>query len=99
MKTINDNPDEFFENGGWSFLIMESDVSHLIKAFPYTPKCIECALIGCQTAFAQTTYGGGLKWIQCTLAAAHDTIPTHVALRVSVGSCRSTFSLYPVLMA
>ncbi|XP_062500756.1 FACT complex subunit SPT16-like [Corticium candelabrum] len=25
MKTINDNPDEFFENGGWSFLIMESD--------------------------------------------------------------------------
>jgi nucleosome binding factor SPN SPT16 subunit len=24
MKTINDDPDDFFENGGWSFLTMES---------------------------------------------------------------------------
>lgn len=27
MKTINDNPEEFLENGGWSFLDPQSDVS------------------------------------------------------------------------
>ena len=27
MKTINDDPQGFFENGGWSFLDPESDVS------------------------------------------------------------------------
>lgn len=25
MKTINDNPDAFFEDGGWKFLDPESD--------------------------------------------------------------------------
>lgn len=28
MKTINDDPEGFFDNGGWSFLDPESDVSH-----------------------------------------------------------------------
>ena len=27
MKTINTNPEDFFENGGWSFLEPQSDVS------------------------------------------------------------------------
>ena len=27
MKTINDDPDDFFLGGGWSFLDPESDVS------------------------------------------------------------------------
>ena len=27
MKTINDDPEGFFDNGGWSFLDPESDVS------------------------------------------------------------------------
>lgn len=27
MKTINDNPEEFLENGGWSFLEPDSSVS------------------------------------------------------------------------
>ena len=26
MKTINDNPEDFFENGGWSFLEPNSEV-------------------------------------------------------------------------
>ena len=30
MKTINEDPDDFIENGGWSFLTMESSVSQSI---------------------------------------------------------------------
>ena len=33
MKTINDNPEDFFENGGWSFLEPNSEVSE----FPFFP--------------------------------------------------------------
>lgn len=29
MKTINDNPEDFLENGGWSFLEPESEVKRL----------------------------------------------------------------------
>ena len=32
MKTINDNPEDFFENGGWSFLEPNSEVT---KTFYY----------------------------------------------------------------
>ena len=30
LKTINDNPEDFFENGGWSFLEPNSDVSKIL---------------------------------------------------------------------
>ncbi len=30
MKTITDDPDEFFSTGGWNFLSQESDVSNLL---------------------------------------------------------------------
>ena len=30
MKTINDDPQGFFDSGGWSFLDPESDVSLLL---------------------------------------------------------------------
>ncbi len=29
MKTITDDPEGFFDNGGWSFLDPESDVSYM----------------------------------------------------------------------
>ena len=31
MKTITDDPEGFFDNGGWSFLDPESDVSSALK--------------------------------------------------------------------
>lgn len=30
MKTINDNPQDFFDQGGWSFLDPDSEVSILM---------------------------------------------------------------------
>lgn len=36
MKTINDDPEDFFENGGWSFLDPESDVSTHRHPPPHT---------------------------------------------------------------
>ena len=30
MKTITDDPEKFFEDGGWTFLDPESDVSSLL---------------------------------------------------------------------
>lgn len=33
MKTINDDPDEFFDGGGWSFLDPESDVSDIFISY------------------------------------------------------------------
>lgn len=32
MKTINDDPEGFFDNGGWSFLDPDSDVSKLHRS-------------------------------------------------------------------
>ena len=37
MKTINDDPEGFFDNGGWTFLEPESDVRLL-------PVCLFCSL-------------------------------------------------------
>ena len=37
MKTINDDPEGFFDNGGWTFLEPESDVRLL-------PVCLSCSL-------------------------------------------------------
>lgn len=36
MKTINDNPEDFFENGGWSFLEPNSEV----RLFDVLPTCL-----------------------------------------------------------
>ena len=33
MKTINDDPEGFFDNGGWSFLDPDSDVSKLLVGY------------------------------------------------------------------
>ena len=35
MKTITNDPQDFIENGGWSFLEPDSSVS-LVLQFPYT---------------------------------------------------------------
>ena len=37
MKTINDDPEGFFESGGWSFLDPESDVSQGKGSTPGVP--------------------------------------------------------------
>ena len=39
MKTINDDAEGFFDNGGWSFLDPESDVSQA-KYFTLTAKSL-----------------------------------------------------------
>lgn len=38
MKTITDDPEGFFDNGGWSFLGPDSDVS--ASVFYHSPKLL-----------------------------------------------------------
>ena len=35
MKTINENPEDFFENGGWSFLEPDSSVCSSLDSIMY----------------------------------------------------------------
>ena len=46
MKTILDDPEGFFDNGGWSFLDPESDVSNFIV-------CVVCV---CATLSTKVTW-------------------------------------------
>ena len=42
MKTINDDPEGFFDQGGWSFLDPDSDVRH---SYMYPPTLVD---LSCQ---------------------------------------------------
>ena len=39
MKTITDDPEAFFDTGGWTFLDPESDVSHQIYELHHEKIC------------------------------------------------------------
>lgn len=44
MKTINDDPEAFIDNGGWSFLDPDSSVSGLLQSLGFLLRVVDGVL-------------------------------------------------------